>query len=340
MSTNDGAERRGEPIDAEFEEAERRSGARRARASQGIGAGAAALLAVVAAGAGAAGGAVAPRVPQISALLDSVAPQTANAPSAASPQATAQAAALDQRLKAVEGVVNAPLGEASSAEDGGAANVTARVFALQSGLRDVETRLQAIPSSQEIGELVGKVQEMEQQLPEIAATSRTAADAARAAFAVAAAAEASRSSGPFEQSYASLQALLPDDPNVAALAPLSRTGAPTRTELRDQFTDVQLNVIRAARQAQAGAGFWGRIQAVLANWITVRQTGQGDTPDGVVERAGQRLSADDLAGAIQELNRLSGGAAQAAKPWLENARRRLAIDTHLAAIRTELSRRG
>jgi hypothetical protein len=157
---------------------------------------------------------------------------------------------------------------------------------------------------------------------------------------VAAAAEASRSSGPFEQSYASLQALLPDDPNVAALAPLARTGAPTRNELRDQFDDVQLSVIRAARQAQAGAGFWGRIQAALAQWITVRRSGQGDTPDGVVERAGQRLAADDLAGSIQEMNRLSGGAAQAAAPWLENARKRLAIDTHLAAIRTELSRRG
>jgi hypothetical protein len=218
--------------------------------------------------------------------------------------------------------------------------VNARVFALQAGLRNMEGRLSAIPSTQEITGLRDEVLRMQQELPAIAAESRTAAEAARAAFAVAAAAEASRSSGPFEQSYASLQALLPNDPNVAALGPLARTGAPTRIELRDEFETVQLGVIRAARQAQAGAGFWGRIQAALAQWITVSRVGEGDTPDGVVERAGRRLAADDLAGAIQEMNRLSGGSAQAAAPWLEKARKRLAIDTHLAAIRTELSRRG
>jgi hypothetical protein len=338
MSTNEGAERgRAEPIDAEFEEAADRRASRRGRG--GIGAGSAVLLAVVAAAAGAAGGAVAPRVPQVKTLIDRVAPEPAAAPVAPDAKLVETTSGLDTRLKSIEALVAEPTGEAATAEGGGA-NVAARVFALQAGLRDVETQLHTIPTAQEISALVAEVQGLQQELPEIAATSRTAAEAARAAFAVAAAAEASRSSGPFEQSFASLKELLPDDPNVAALEPLSRTGAPTRNELRDSFGEVQLGIIRAARQAQAGAGFWGRIQAALAQWITIRQAGQGDTPDGVVERASQRLSADDLAGAIQELNRLSGAPAAAAAGWLENARRRLAIDTHLAAIRTELSRRG
>ena len=74
-------------------------------------------------------------------------------------------------------------------------------------------------------------------------------------------------SGPFQESYASLQALLPQDANVLALEPLSRTGAPTRAELRDRFEPSRHRDHARLAQAQAGSGFWGRIQAMLAQWI-------------------------------------------------------------------------
>jgi hypothetical protein len=330
MSRDDTADR-AEPIDVDFEPADHPH-------RSGVGFGTALVLALLAAGGGAAGGALAPRVPELDALLDQAVPDhgTTGAPDARLVQ-TDQA--LNERVQKIEAVMSTPLAEAASTDVNGS-NVAARVFALQSGLRDVESRLNQIPPSSQIAELVTSVQGMQQQLPAIAAESRTAAEAARAAFAVAAAAEAARSSGPFEQSFASLQALLPEDPNVIALAPLSRTGAPTRTELRDKFDKIDSSILRAAREAQAGAGFWGRIQAALAQWIIVSRVGQGDTPDGVVERANQRLAADDLAGAIQEINRLSGPAKQVAQPWLNDAQRRLEIDTRIAAIRTELSRRG
>jgi hypothetical protein len=335
MSTSDAGERgRAEPIDVDFEPAERSYG----HGSGGIGLGSAFVLAVLAAGTGAAGGALAPRVPEINALLNKALPESAQSASGAA--VTADAAALDTRLDHVEAVLNTPFAEAASAGGGDGANVAARVFALQSGLQDVQGRLNRMPSTEQVAALVTEVQRLQQELPAVAAQSRTAAEAARAAFAVAAAAEASRSSGPFEQSYASLQALLPQDPNVLALAPLARTGAPTRAELRDSFADIDNDIIRVARQAQAGAGFWGRIQSALAQWIIVRRAGEGDTPAGVVERAETRLKADDLAGAIQELNRLSGPPAQVAAPWLANAQRRLEIDQRLAAVRTELSRRS
>lgn len=334
MSTSDAGERgRAEPIDVDFEPAERSYG----HGSGGIGLGSAFVLAVLAAGTGAAGGALAPRVPEINALLNKALPETAQTASGGA--VTADAAALDTRLDQIEAVMNTPFAEAASAGPDGA-NVAARVFALQSGLQDVQGRLSRMPSTDQVAALVTEVQRLQQELPAVAAQSRTAAEAARAAFAVAAAAEASRSSGPFEQSYASLQALLPQDPNVVALAPLARTGAPTRAELRDSFADIDNEIIRVARQAQAGAGFWGRIQSALAQWIIVRRAGEGDTPAGVVERAEARLRADDLAGAIEELNRLSGPPAQVAQPWLANAQRRLEIDQRLAAVRTELSRRS
>jgi hypothetical protein len=333
MSTNEGERGRAEPIDVEFEPADREY----ARGSGGLGFGSALVLAVLAAGAGAAGGALGPRVPEVNALLDRAIPPPGQ--TAAEAASVTETAALDTRLDAVEAVLNTPLAQAASAPTEGG-DVAARVFALQSGLRDVETRLGRMPSTEEVAALVAEVQQLQQDLPAVAAEARTAAQAATAAFAVAAAGDASRSSGPFEQEFAALQALLPNDPNVQQLAPLARVGAPTRMELRDTFARIDNDIIRAAREAQAGAGFWGRAQAALAQWIIIRRAGEGDTPAGVVERAEQRLHADDLAGAIQELNRLSGPASQVAAPWLADAQRRLAIDTRLASIRTSLSRRG
>lgn len=329
MSRDDDDRQRGEPIDVDFEPADRSYG----RPSGGIGGGTALLLAIFAAGAGAAGGAVAPRVPAVRAALDSALPQPGTI---ADPANAESAAALDARIDALEGVINAPLGEAASA--GGEANTTARVFALQANLRDVEGRLAQMPSSEQTAALTAEVRRLQEELPAVAAEARAAATAARASYAVVAASEAARSSGPFEQAYTSLAALLPNDPNVAALAPLARTGAPTRAELRERFERIDTEIVRAARQAQAGAGFWGRIQSALAQWIVVRRAGEGDTPSGVVERASQRLAADDLAGAVQEVNSLSGAPKQVAQRWLTDAQRRLEIDQRITAIRTELSR--
>lgn len=329
MAIDDEAERgRAEPIDVDFEPAYREQRA-------GVSTGMAVALAVVAAGAGAAGGAAAPRVPAIRAALDNAFPSAAV--QQAAPEADAEAEQLAQRIAALEAVVNAPIGEAASGA-AGAQDTAARVFALQAGLRDVETRLGQMPSSQEVAALVAEVRRLQDELPAVASEARSAAIAARASYAVVAASEASRSSGPFEQAHAALAALLPNDPNVAALEPLARTGAPTRTELRESFTSLDTEIIRAARQSQAGAGFWGRIQAALAQWIVVRRAGAGDTPEGIVARAEQYLSADRLDAAIQELNRLSGAPKRVAQPWINNAQRRLEIDQRLAAIRQELSR--
>jgi len=326
---DDGERVRGEPIDVEYEpyREERRGG---------IGMGTALVLAIAAAGIGAAGGAVAPRLPAVQGALDSSFPtQTVDGQPVAT--TTEGLASLDQRLDAIEALINTPLAVAASDEAGDAGSM-ARVFALQAGLRDVEQRLSQMPSSADVTALIGEVRRLQEELPAVAAEARAAAVAARASYAVVAAAEASRSSGPFEQAHQSLAALLPDDPNVLALAPLARTGAPTRIELRDQFARLDNEIVRAARQSQAGAGFWGRIQAALAQWIVVRRAGAGDTPEGIVERAEDYLAADRLADAIQELNRLPAAPKRIAQPWINDAQRRLEIDQRLAAIRQELSR--
>jgi hypothetical protein len=320
---------RGEPIDVEYEPAYRED------RGGGISTGAAFALAIVAASVGAAGGAVAPRVPAIQSALNAIGP--VSGAQTAETATTPDSGSFEQRLAAIEEVMGAPLATAASGEagDGGTA---ARVFALQAGLRDVETRLGAMPSTAEVQALVAEVRRLQEELPAVAAEARSAATAARASYAVVAAAEAARSSGPFEQAHAALATLLPNDPNVAALEPLARTGAPTRVELRDQFERMDTEIVRASRQSQAGAGFWGRIQAALAQWIVVRRAGEGDTPEGIVERASRALDGDRLAEAIEELNSLPAAPKRVAQPWINDAQRRLEIDQRLAAIRQELSR--
>lgn len=332
MSRDEDAERgRAEPIDVDYEPAYRQD--RRAPPREGIGAGAALLLAVLAAGAGAAGGAVAPRLPAVQSALNRIAP----APAATAPAEAIELGELSGRLQAMEAIINAPLDLAANGEVGDA-GTAARVFALQSGLRQIELQLGQMPSSADVAALVGEVRRVQEELPAVAAEARSAAVAARASYAVVAASEAARSSGPFEQAHAALAALLPNDANVAALEPLSRVGAPTHTELRERFAELDSRIVRAARESQAGAGFWGRIQAALAQWIIIRRAEAGDTPEGLVERAERALAGDRLAEAIEQLNRLPAAPKRVAQPWIDDAQRRLEIDRRLVAIRTELSR--
>lgn len=334
MSRDDEADRgRDEPIDVEFEPA------RRERARGGVSGGTALLLSVLAAGVGAAGGAAAPRIPAVRAALDNALPpiEQTEAGQVQTAAAGDDVAALRQQIEALDAIVNAPLPIATSASATDA-GTSARVFAIQAGLRQIEERLQALPSQTEVTSLVAEVRQLQEELPAVAAEARTAANAARASYAVVAAAEASRSSGSFEQAYTALAALLPEDENVLALAPLARTGAPTRGELYDRFDRIDNDIVRAAAQARAGAGFWGRIQAALAQWIVIRRSGEGNTPAGVVERAHARLDADDLEGAIEQLNTLTGAPRGVVDPWLNDARRRLEIDQRMAAVRLELSR--
>ncbi|HVK80675.1 MAG TPA: hypothetical protein VM915_08670, partial [Verrucomicrobiae bacterium] len=154
---DDEAERgRAEPIDVEYEPAyrddERRGG--------GIGGGTALALAVLAAGVGAAGGAIAPRLPAVQAALNDVAPlQAASAGGADAPSNVTE---LDQRLDAIEAIVNAPLAIAASDEAAGG-SATARLFALQAGLRDVEGRLGTMPSTAEVQALVTEVRRLQEE---------------------------------------------------------------------------------------------------------------------------------------------------------------------------------
>jgi hypothetical protein len=72
----------------------------------------------------------------------------------------------------------------------------------------------------------------------------------------------------------------------------------------------------------------------LSDVVTVRPIGdvEGLGAGAVVARAEHRLQAGDLAGALTELDGLSGLAAEAAAAWRSDAEARLAADAALAAL--------
>lgn len=325
MSASDQAERgRDEPIDAEWEPADRRR-ARRVDAG-GVSMGTVMACSVLAAVGGAGMGAVASRSPAFAPMLNQFGPASAQGLVANAP-----GSGVDQRLHALE----ARWTQVETATGGtDAAAIAGRMISLQDTVNSLQSRI----GTADLAAMAAQVARLQADTDTIRAQSESAAIAARAAFAVAAAAEAARASGPFEQAFATLETILPGDPNIVALAPLAHSGAPSRQELKDQFHSMQDSVIRAARISAAGAGFWGRVQAFFAQFVTVERTGEGDTPVGMVERANARLASDDVAGAVAELSRLTGPAAQVAGPWVQRARARLEIDARLAAIRAELSR--
>ena len=159
---------------------------------------------------------------------------------------------------------------------------------------------------------------------------------------------------PFAAELTALTELAGKDPALATqvkelTAPLAEragVGVPTLVELQARFDAVARAIVDAAKQEApavvetpqsqswydrplgwlSSAGDW------LSRQVSVRPVGDvaGDDPGARVARAEVRLSQNDLAAAVKELDGLSGPAAAAA--WLGDARARLAVDQVLAAL--------
>ncbi len=116
---------------------------------------------------------------------------------------------------------------------------------------------------------------------------------------------------------------------------------PTLDRLKHDYPETA----RRAKAAQVTArheGWLGRVLAWLESAVTIRRVGAdviGDDAEALLARAGARLDADDLAGAVAVLDGLPQPAAQFAKPWLDHAHARLTLDTALARL-SESALRG
>ncbi|WP_431855579.1 mitofilin family membrane protein [Azospirillum sp.] len=139
-------------------------------------------------------------------------------------------------------------------------------------------------------------------------------------------------------------------PALDRVAPRAAEGIPTRGELNARFAALvpaALNAELGAAGAGNGIGavgqtMWGWVTGVAGVLrLTSAQTGEEEEGKSAaaLARAGIMLEASDLSGAIERVASLEGPAAQAAAPWLTDARARAAADqasTLLANRVTEL----
>ncbi|WP_374467808.1 COG4223 family protein [Phenylobacterium sp.] len=188
-------------------------------------------------------------------------------------------------------------------------------------------------SSAEIERLAARVAALEAQ-------ERSAGQAAAATLAAAALVEATQAARPFPEELAALRAATPGLPELAGLARLAETGAPTRAALAASFPDYAARAAAAARAPGEGAGVGERIGYALTRIVTVRRVGEatGDGVDARLARA-ERLAEDgDLDGALRALDALPPAAREALAPWRVRAERRAEIDRQAAALRARALR--
>jgi hypothetical protein len=150
---------------------------------------------------------------------------------------------------------------------------------------------------------------------------------------------------PYAGALATARSLAADDQTVLQqLAPLDATaerGVPTRTALRERFDKVAAEAVRSDRVAQA-SGWWRPVADRLSSLVNWRRTDavEGSGTEAIAARAEQLLAADDLAGAIAELEKLQGPAAAAMQAWLADARARAAADAAVARLTAYVLRPG
>lgn len=149
--------------------------------------------------------------------------------------------------------------------------------------------------------------------------------------------DAVASTGSYESHLATVRELMGGDEGLSdhltALAQAAGTGAPTREELRRQFPAVARTIVAAGAGGEEESWSSG-IMRSLSSLVTLRRTGEveGDSHDAVVARTEVRVRDGDLEGAMEQLNALSGHAAEAAQDWRSQAELRLAAEQAIALL--------
>lgn len=181
------------------------------------------------------------------------------------------------------------------------------------------------------------IERLNSRITALEASQKTVSDAAVAALAVATLAEAAGTSRAFGPELLGLERVLPGSPDLRALEPLSRTGAPTRAGLATQFGNLAGRAASAARNPGVEADLFSRVRYALSSIVSIRYVGstKGSTPDAVLARAQALLDEGDVEGAVAALDPLNDSSREVLAPWFVAANRRIEIDRHVSAVRAD-----
>ncbi|WP_297510642.1 COG4223 family protein [uncultured Caulobacter sp.] len=181
------------------------------------------------------------------------------------------------------------------------------------------------------------VERLETRINALETSQKGLVDAAATALAVSTLAEAANASRPFGEELAGLQRLAPPSPDLRALEPLARTGAPSRAGLAAQFEALAGRAASASRDPGPDADLFARLRYALSSIVSIRHIGstKGSTPDAILARAQALLDEGDVEGAVAALDPLNDRAREVLAPWFLAANRRIEIDRRLAAVRAD-----
>ena len=120
---------------------------------------------------------------------------------------------------------------------------------------------------------------------------------------------------------------------IGTLQPIAADGAPTVATLRQEFGSIASDITQTAR-LPSDETWYGKALHRIASAIRFRRVDDSDSADvdAVVARAERNLADSNLAGAVAEVESLQGAAAEVAAPWLEKAKRRLAVEGAITGL--------
>lgn len=151
-----------------------------------------------------------------------------------------------------------------------------------------------------------------------------------AALALSAIEAAARRGQPFQSAYQKLAGAMPDAPVLRRLQPLSETGAPTYSDLREQFSALTTDALDAEAKADTSTPGWMRM--VFGDGIKVRRDGEVAAED-VINAASDALADNDIRAALTQIDRLSPAVQSVFTDWRDSAEQRQSLESALDALR-------
>ncbi len=148
----------------------------------------------------------------------------------------------------------------------------------------------------------------------------------------------------FEQDLLLMQKFAGEDPamvdSLKRLSPYAKNGVLNRQQLQQEFKGLASDIVMAKLQGQDASVQQEAIRR-MSKLVKVRRIDdvKGSSVDAVVARAQMKLNANDVRGAMQELQSLEGAPAATAAPFMEHAEGNvLADDASAQLLETILSR--
>jgi len=156
-------------------------------------------------------------------------------------------------------------------------------------------------------------------------------------------------SGPFDGPVGVLKSAAGDDPAatqaLATLDHFAAQGVASRAKLAEELAGLPAAINRPLPPG-ADASLWQRIEARAGNLVAVHRIDDAGTvdklppgPDHSLAVATAALGAGDLAGAVQAVQTIDGHAGAVVKPWLDEAKDRLAVEAAVGQLGTLATQR-